>query len=252
VRSSKTEESRGQKRKRDARLGDEEATHQEEASNEMATNIIKRFATTAEPRESKAQNGLGTGNCDTQSGPEDEEKDDHTPPPEHIAQDEGVEQDGEPVSRRTDYKIPQSDGSKAQNSSLRHDAKESDSLRDMDDSDWLRQHTIRTLDLAEEHEPGGDSNIIESMLPSSHHQETPANRDKFDTEEATAPSYEPEDQIEAEMDDLSQNLDGQNSTDRLFIRNISYSATGSDIQHHFERFGHVEEVSDDMFSNLRI
>ncbi|KAI9704060.1 MAG: Multiple RNA-binding domain-containing protein 1 [Bogoriella megaspora] len=117
------------------------------------------------------------------------------------------------------------------------------SKTESNDSDWLRNHTKRVLDLESS---GEDENPDrEDMLDSSDNDQ----QEVKSTAHQDISNVPSEDSTEVEKNDLSRNELGDDanedrikSTGRLFLRNISYNVTVADIREYFKDFGDIEEV----------
>ena len=103
------------------------------------------------------------------------------------------------------------------------------------DNDWLRAKTSRILDLVDEAPLNARS---AGAGPEERKAESAANQD-----------------VErSDLPDLSTNLDppathgSLSSSGRLFVRNLPYSATESDIESLFSKYGRLEEVRLEYFS----
>lgn len=131
----------------------------------------------------------------------------------------------------------------------------------MSDADWLRSKTSRLLGLLDEDEQDefdqhkadapADAPARVASRSSSPEEESP----QVDEESRTAaianiaPNMTDVDSItEAALED--PNLDLIRKSARLFLRNLAYDTTESDLQPIFERFGKIEEVSSFFFFSL--
>jgi RNA recognition motif. (a.k.a. RRM, RBD, or RNP domain) len=97
------------------------------------------------------------------------------------------------------------------------------------DNDWLRAKTSRILDLTDEAPLTARSAGAE---PEEQKPEPAANQDVGET-----------DLLDTPTDQASSATPGSLSTSgRLFVRNLPYSTTESDIETLFSQYGHLEEV----------
>lgn len=107
------------------------------------------------------------------------------------------------------------------------------------DDDWLRSRTNRLLDLVDPDDlpPAQPSQANGGVSDQSHgthgDNQEPAQGDvAAGTPQPPATSSGPN---ESPVEAISR-------TSRLFVRNLSYTATEEDLQECFKKFGHVEEV----------
>jgi multiple RNA-binding domain-containing protein 1 len=122
------------------------------------------------------------------------------------------------------------------------------------DADWLRSKTSRLLGLLDEEEqeefdqhkatapPTAPSRA--ASPPSSSGDEPPPRDEESRTAaiENIAPNTTDIDSI-TEAAPVDPNIDLIRNSARLFLRNLAYDTTESDLQPIFERFGKIEEVS---------
>ncbi|KAJ5446562.1 hypothetical protein N7491_002644 [Penicillium cf. griseofulvum] len=121
------------------------------------------------------------------------------------------------------------------------------------DADWLRSKTSRLLGLLDEEEqeefdqhkatapPTAPTRA--SSLPSSSGNESPQRDEESRTAaiEKIAPNTTDVDSI-TEATPVDPNIDLIQNSARLFLRNLAYDTTESDLQPIFERFGKIEEI----------
>lgn len=115
------------------------------------------------------------------------------------------------------------------------------------DDDWLRSRTNRLLDLvdpddlepttAQDSTEGTVQREADESNKTSHADESVSNDVAMDQDVAEEPAENPT---------TDETLDAIHRTSRLFIRNLPYSATEDDLRETFEKFGHLEEVRDDL------
>ena len=113
------------------------------------------------------------------------------------------------------------------------------------DQDWLRNRTNRVLDLVDEEmdQPTKNENTVTLDTEENHLMHVPS-RPKEVAEVAGDPiqSSSLPDSTDHNRSS-STDIDTILSTGRLFLRNIAYNATATDIEVHFQEFGELDEVS---------
>jgi multiple RNA-binding domain-containing protein 1 len=115
------------------------------------------------------------------------------------------------------------------------------------DDDWLRSRTSRLLDLVEP----ADAALLK---PTSEIRKAPAPQDeplpakKHDPTEENEPAVEAAPEAETLLDNIDPTLDAIQSSGRLFVRNLPYTATEEDLRQHFSSYGALEEVGICLFS----
>ena len=114
------------------------------------------------------------------------------------------------------------------------------------DSDWLRSKTSRLLGLLDEEEQAEfDSKPVEEEKTASPVEPQVHTDSRPDEESVPQDTKEQEDgkTEEEEAPENDPNVDLIRSSARLFIRNLPYDTTDSDLEPTFTPFGKVEEVS---------
>ena len=115
------------------------------------------------------------------------------------------------------------------------------------DADWLRSRTSRLLDLVDDDELEYSGPV--PAEPDDEHKPSPARTrispkstsdtaSQTDMEVAQAPT-----DSRVNTDGLTEVENGSTSTNRLFVRNLCYTTTESDLRDHFSTHGALEEVS---------
>lgn len=111
---------------------------------------------------------------------------------------------------------------------------------DATDDDWLRKRTNRLLDLV-------DPDDLD-LAPAPVHTTQPAQTINTNTSEGVDMTGAPP--VEEQTDEpLTEQIEDQSPTgqvrrtSRLFIRNLPFKATESELRNHFAKYGEVEEVS---------
>ena len=103
------------------------------------------------------------------------------------------------------------------------------------DADWLRSKTTRLLDLTDD--------VSSRLTMADSKSSTPAVAQPSAT---NIPAQAQDDVAEAKPEqsttEREEAIEKIASTGRLFVRNLSYSATEGDLRQHFSRFGDLEEV----------
>lgn len=115
---------------------------------------------------------------------------------------------------------------------------------DATDDDWLRKRTNRLLDLV-------DPDDLD-LTPVPVHPVQPAPMDKPLASEdvnmsRVSPSLETIEKSVAEQKEDKSPIGQVRRTSRLFIRNLPFKATESELREHFAKYGDVEEVSSIFF-----
>ena len=130
--------------------------------------------------------------------------------------------------------------------------------RPISDEDWLRSKTSRLLGLLdeEEQEEFDQQKAVAATTaptkavspPSASGDESPQRDEESRTAaiENIAPNTTDVDSITEAMPE-DPNIDLIRNSARLFLRNLAYDTTESDLQPIFERFGKIEEVSTAFF-----
>ncbi len=113
---------------------------------------------------------------------------------------------------------------------------------DAGDDEWLRMRTSRLLDLVDPSELAESGPAQQAAAPD---QETRAQTTKADDGENRRGETSEDQQSGAppRQDSAESTLDQIQRTRRLFIRNLSYSASEDDLRQYFESFGTLDEVS---------
>lgn len=122
------------------------------------------------------------------------------------------------------------------------------------DADWLRSKTSRLLGLLDEDEQDEleqhkgdlprDAPSNAAPATSSHRDESPQPEDESRTmafDGAAPNSTDNDSNSQPALED--PNVDLIRNSARLFLRNLAYDTTNTDLQPIFERFGNIEEVS---------
>ncbi|KAL2262164.1 hypothetical protein VTK26DRAFT_2275 [Humicola hyalothermophila] len=110
---------------------------------------------------------------------------------------------------------------------------------DATDDDWLRSRTNRLLDLVDPDDPSFSARAAPpaSVAPAaSEPQEQPHADGATNAEVSGEPRPDRSESSEDAIEQISK-------TSRLFLRNLSYTATEDDIREHFSKFGELEEVN---------
>lgn len=122
------------------------------------------------------------------------------------------------------------------------------------DNDWLRSKTSRLLGLLDEEEQEEfESKAVEQKAASPVEPQKKA--DPPPVEESVPPNTENQGEVEKQPDEVSENdpnIEHIRTSARLFIRNLPYDTTESDLESTFVPFGKVEEVSDLPFCPLPV
>lgn len=112
-------------------------------------------------------------------------------------------------------------------------------IADATDDDWLRQRTNRLLDLVDPDDLDLTPVPVQPVQPVK-----PAQTIKTTTSEdgASASEEQADELLNEQIEDQSPTSQVRR-TSRLFIRNLPFKATESELRHHFAKYGEVEEVS---------
>ncbi|KAG9241399.1 hypothetical protein BJ878DRAFT_230982 [Calycina marina] len=102
------------------------------------------------------------------------------------------------------------------------------------DDEWLRSRTNRLLDLVDPHTVQGATPTAMASVATEEQTMKPS-----DTAHEEIPDIEPE---EPEEETTDPTIEAIKSSGRLFVRNLSYTATEQDLREHFERCGALEEI----------
>ncbi|KAF2236025.1 multiple RNA-binding domain-containing protein 1 [Viridothelium virens] len=241
------QDSRGQKRKRDARGGDVQDPRAEEFLGIMQpTSKTNRTLSASDiPSASKKQVFNGFNQAESIA-------------PHHNSSDDEYQVVGKPKQGKQDQshaeeeQAPLEDDNDANGQGVANRLGEAEDRENRkiavqggeDDDDWLRNHTNRVLDL-----------VDEDMEQSARHQDTSSQAEEKKSElhvseraddETNENGEHPED-LEGPhrpRTDLGGNADVDTimSTGRLFVRNIAYDATANDLKSRFQDFGNLDEV----------
>lgn len=111
---------------------------------------------------------------------------------------------------------------------------------DATDDDWLRTRTNRLLDLVDPDDLDLAPVPVRPVQPVQ--ASKPSISEDVDMDQAS-PSLETIDEPVAEQIEDSSTTGQIRRTSRLFIRNLPFKATESELRHHFAKYGEVEEVS---------
>lgn len=109
------------------------------------------------------------------------------------------------------------------------------------DADWLRSKTSRLLGLLDEEE---QAEVKAPSPVSEDDSDEPAKSKIQQQEESPEPqdSYEEEEEVEEERD-YDADVELIRTSGRLFLRNLAYGATETDLEPVFAPFGKIDEVS---------
>lgn len=111
------------------------------------------------------------------------------------------------------------------------------------DSDWLRSKTSRLLGLLDEEEQAEfDSKPVEEKAASPVEPQARADS-RPEKDSMPQDTKEQEDEETGEVPENDPNVELIRSSARLFIRNLPYDTTDTDLEPSFAPFGKVEEVS---------
>lgn len=112
------------------------------------------------------------------------------------------------------------------------------------DSDWLRSKTSRLLGLLDEEEQAEfDSKPVEEKAASPVEPQVRADPQPAEVSVPQDSKEQEDEKPEEEAPENDPNVDLIRSSARLFIRNLPYDTTDSDLEPTFTPFGKVEEVS---------
>jgi multiple RNA-binding domain-containing protein 1 len=112
---------------------------------------------------------------------------------------------------------------------------------DATDNDWLRSRTNRLLDLVD------PADLAVKTLPEEDRQRPPLSEERLPSADVdTAVKHEliakkVAEEVPSDSPDLT--VEAIQTSGRLFVRNLPYSATEDDLRKHFESYGTLEEVS---------
>lgn len=129
---------------------------------------------------------------------------------------------------------------------------------DATDDDWLRSRTNRLLDLLDPDDAAALAPKATTSIAQRHKEaslEPPATDAAAadDTTGSIAPDMErpqrsgPNPQTDA--DDATQQI---HRTARVFVRNLPFKVTETELRQHFEKYGEVDEVSDAVFLSVTL
>lgn len=121
---------------------------------------------------------------------------------------------------------------------------------DATDDDWLRNRTNRLLDLVDPDDLDLTPVPVHPVRPMPPVQTSkPSESEDFDMDRASSRLETAEQPVAEQSEDNSPT--GQvRRTSRLFIRNLPFKATESELRQHFAKYGEVEEVSSLFLENL--
>lgn len=120
--------------------------------------------------------------------------------------------------------------------------KEDSQLPPATDNDWLRSRTSRLLGLVDDDDAQRASKDI-GHGQGARKGEALANREERSSSRSVDVAVQPD--VDAEGNPGADAADStEQATNRLFVRNLAYTATGDDLRLHFERLDHgtIEEV----------
>lgn len=117
------------------------------------------------------------------------------------------------------------------------------------DDDWLRSRTSRLLGLVDDDAQIASKDIDDGQEAregeaSGNHEERPRSRSVDVAVQTDVDALQPND-VDADANPGTHTADStEQATNRLFVRNLPYTATGNDLRQHFERLDHgtIEEV----------
>jgi multiple RNA-binding domain-containing protein 1 len=116
------------------------------------------------------------------------------------------------------------------------------------DTDWLRSKTSRLLDLIDDNE----QNEFTAPAPLPGAPDGENSDTDADVDDTIKELSESKSRMESEKppgdQGIDANIDMIRNTGRLFIRNLPYNASETDLEPLFARLGKLEEVSDTIFS----
>lgn len=108
------------------------------------------------------------------------------------------------------------------------------------DADWLRSKTSRLLGLLDEEEQAE----VQAPSPSSDDDSDKPVKSKIQQpEEVSEPQAPPEEEGKEEDRDYDADVELIRTSGRLFLRNLAYGATETDLEPIFAPFGKIDEVS---------
>jgi multiple RNA-binding domain-containing protein 1 len=108
------------------------------------------------------------------------------------------------------------------------------------DDDWLRSRTSRLLDLVDPDGPGFAARLSAAVPAAAPVTEPPSAVAEERPQENAGTQIDEETPKPESSDDPVEMV---RRTRRLFLRNLSYTATEGSIREHFSSFGELEEVS---------
>ena len=122
-----------------------------------------------------------------------------------------------------------------------------DAALDATDDDWLRSRTNRLLDLVDPDDL--EPTTAEGPLEREAQTNGDTIKDTSHADESKQDDVAPAEVVEEPAENPAEDsLDAIRKTSRLFVRNLPYSATEDDLRAEFEKFGHLEEVSQEFLS----
>lgn len=123
------------------------------------------------------------------------------------------------------------------------DAPQNPPMTDATDDDWLRSRTNRLLDLVDPDDPAAFASVTARRDPHpAAVAPRPSQTEDVAMTDASAEAEQPNEQADEKTgeDNAAEQI---RRTSRLFVRNLPFKATETELRAHFEKYGEVQEVS---------
>ncbi|KKZ65925.1 multiple RNA-binding domain-containing protein 1 [[Emmonsia] crescens] len=110
------------------------------------------------------------------------------------------------------------------------------------DMDWLRSRTSRLLGLVEDDEDGGGPGTTQIQEIEESDDSDHENTNRGNAQEASPPSQNEPPNPSDKNESFDANIGLLRETGRLFLRNLLYNASESDLEPLFSSFGKIDEI----------
>ncbi|PGH14211.1 hypothetical protein AJ79_03184 [Helicocarpus griseus UAMH5409] len=165
------------------------------------------------------------------------------------AQNKRLKPDNEPAfkkkQRERQNKVAEADSARAENGIVDPENEpEPTSVEEApkSDMDWLRSRTSRLLGLVDEDEEEGATETAKVQTIDESDESDQEDIRKGNMQESTSPSQNEPPKPSEDNESFDANIGLLRNTGRLFVRNLLYNASESDLEPLFSSFGKIDEI----------